>query len=103
MAVISKFRESRGAEDRPPSTMRLPSVDTGIEVFVRKRPQFEHEVLKGEYDVVTVASQNQVVVHNCQMYPDLKRMCIKHASFPATCAFSQHADNKVRHPLANSG
>ena len=26
----------------------------------------------------------------------VKRMMIKHAAFPATCAFSQDADNKVR-------
>lgn len=38
------------------------SVDTGIEVYVRKRPQFKHEVARGEYDIVSVASQNQVRV-----------------------------------------
>jgi hypothetical protein len=92
----------------------MANVDTGIDVFVRKRPQFKHEVQRGEYDIVTVPFENQVqcpapaewcnfglggvaltcrhwwpqvVVHNCQMYPDLKRMLIKHQGFPATCAF----------------
>lgn len=49
------------------------------------------------------SSRAQVVVHNCQMYPDLKRMLIKHQSFPATCAFSQSADNPTVYEAAAAG
>ncbi|KAK3234139.1 hypothetical protein CYMTET_55598, partial [Cymbomonas tetramitiformis] len=93
MRVIESFRKDvqqsgggagRGAE---------AGVDTGIGVYVRKRPQFQHERDKGEYDVVTVADLRSVTVHNCQMYPDLKRMYINHHNFPCTSAFGQDADN----------
>lgn len=51
-----------------------------VKAFVRKRPLFEHELKKGEFDVVTVPKDavNAVVVHNCLTYPDLKRLYAKH-------------------------
>jgi kinesin family protein 2/24 len=54
-----------------------------ISVYARKRPLFERETSKGEFDVVTVGASkpNEIVVHNCQMHADLKRMFVKHGTF----------------------
>ena len=54
-----------------------------ISVYARKRPLFERETSKGEFDVVTVSASksNEIVVHNCQMHADLKRMFVKHGTF----------------------
>ena len=54
-----------------------------ISVYARKRPLFERETNKGEFDVVTIGASksNEIVVHNCQMHADLKRMFVKHGMF----------------------
>ena len=41
------------------------------------------ETNKGEFDVVTIGASksNEIVVHNCQMHADLKRMFVKHGMF----------------------
>ena len=55
-----------------------------ISVYARKRPMFEREIEKGEFDVVTVVgakTSNEIVVHNCQMHADLKRMFVKHGMY----------------------
>lgn len=52
-----------------------------INVFARKRPLFEPERKRGEYDVVSVQHGSTAVVHNCQMHADLKRMFVKHCAY----------------------
>ena len=52
-----------------------------INVYARKRPLFDPERKKGEYDVVSVKDANTAVVHNCQMHADLKRMFVKHCAY----------------------
>ena len=66
----------------------------GVPVYVRKRPLFAHEVKKQEYNVISVDADDMVVVHNCQMHADLKRMHIMHKAFPCTRAFDEHCSNK---------
>ena len=66
----------------------------GVPVYVRKRPLFAHEVKKNEYDVVAVDAEDMVVVHNCQMHADLKRMHIVHKAFPCAHAFDEHCTNE---------
>lgn len=52
-----------------------------INVFARKRPLFDPEKKRGEFDVVSVADGATAVVHNCQMHADLKRMFVKHCAY----------------------
>ena len=78
----------------------------GISVFVRKRPLFGYEEERGDYDVVSVqrsrslastlnsddsshgdTGQDFVVVHNCFMHPDMRRMFVRPTSFPCSAAF----------------
>uniref|UniRef100_A0A061RIY0 Kinesin motor domain n=1 Tax=Tetraselmis sp. GSL018 TaxID=582737 RepID=A0A061RIY0_9CHLO len=97
-AVIEKYRTGesdigarldKGLKKKETGGL-LPKDDgLGVPVFVRKRPLFAHEVKKKDYDVVTVDTNNCVVVHNCQMHADLKRMHILHRAFPCTATFSE--------------
>jgi kinesin family protein 2/24 len=75
----------------------------GVSVYVRKRPLFAHEQRRGEFDVVTVpdppaplapSDATEVVIHNCQMHADLKRMFTKHASFDVTRAFGEAVESE---------
>ena len=75
----------------------------GVRVFVRKRPLFEHERARGEFDCVTVPNPpapltaedaTEIVVHNCQMHADLKRMFVKHSAFDVTRAFGENAGSE---------
>ncbi|KAL9191030.1 hypothetical protein ACHAXT_000736 [Thalassiosira profunda] len=69
----------------------------GVSIAVRKRPIFEYERDRGDYDIVSVDSTTHSVhdvctIHNCLMHPDMKQMLLKPTHFPVTAAFDQHAD-----------
>ena len=76
----------------------------GGKVYVRKGPLFAHEQARGEFDCVTVpapspgsvapADSTEIVIHNCQMHADLKRMFVKHSAFDVTRAFGEAADSE---------
>jgi hypothetical protein len=76
-AAVAQWRLMNAAVPRAPGGLS-GGEEGGVSVFARKRPLFSHEMSRGEYDVVTVASTQEIVVHNCQMHADLKRMIIKH-------------------------
>lgn len=65
-----------------------------VTVAVRKRPIFDEELAKGEYDVATVLHP-RVVVHDCRMAPDLKQMHCNHISFPFDFTFSEECSNEI--------
>lgn len=52
-----------------------------LRAIVRKRPLFQYEAARGEFDVVSVRGSSGIVVHNCCMQPDLKRMFVRHTMF----------------------
>ena len=72
----------------------LAELSANVDVFVRKRPLFPHEEAQDEFDVVTVTGPQQCTVHNTQMYPDLKRMLVRHMRFPCRQAFDEAEDNR---------
>ena len=70
----------------------------GVTVFVRKRPLFPYERQRKDYDVVSVhsdsnADSDNVLIHNCVMHPDMKKMLHKPTFFCCSAAFDQHASN----------
>ena len=81
-----------------------------MKVYVRKRPLFAHEQARGEFDCVTVpapspgsvapADSTEIVIHNCQMHADLKRMFVKHSAFDVTRAFGEAADSEEVYRVA---
>ncbi len=110
-AAVQRWRNRRAAGKCKPRSGTTTSAkasaaaaaaasDGSIRVYVRKRPLFQHEVDRGEFDVVTVpaaaekdASPTEIFVHNCQMYPDLKRMYVKHSGFDVTRAFGEGTES----------
>eukprot|EP00873_Tetraselmis_striata_P007067 jgi/Tetstr1/427331/TSEL_017499.t2 len=72
----------------------------GVPVYLRKRPLFEHEVRKRDYDVISVDSDQRVVIHNCAMHADLKRMHILHRAYPCARAFDESATNDQVYDIA---
>ncbi|EQC35035.1 hypothetical protein SDRG_07275 [Saprolegnia diclina VS20] len=65
------------------------NVPDGIQVYVRKRPILEHEPKKKEYDVVTCLDDHRLVVHDCQMYADMKRKFIESHTHTFSHVFSE--------------
>lgn len=70
----------------------------GICVFVRKRPLFDYEFDRGDYDVVSIDNTthsdfDECIVHNCHMHPDMKQMLIKITRFPVTAAFDERCSD----------
>ncbi|GMH91077.1 hypothetical protein TL16_g11953 [Triparma laevis f. inornata] len=70
----------------------------GVSVFVRKRPLFNYEQKRMDYDVVSVVSDSNadfdsVIVHNCVMHPDMKKMLHKPTKYKCSAAFDQFASN----------
>ncbi|KAL3916924.1 MAG: hypothetical protein SGPRY_006615, partial [Prymnesium sp.] len=60
-----------------------------VKVVVRVRPLFAGEEGRGEFGVVSVLPPSGVVIHNCCMAADLKRMHIRHAHFGVSHAFGE--------------
>jgi len=83
----------------------------GVSIAVRKRPLFDYELDRGDFDVVSIdntseKSRDLTIVHNCVMHADMRRMFIKPTSYPVTAAFDEHCsdDDVFRHiaePLVN--
>lgn len=76
----------------------------GVSIAVRKRPMFDYELDRGDYDIISIDNTNErshdiTIVHNCVMHADMKQMLMKPISYPVTAAFDEHArdDDIYRH------
>lgn len=63
-----------------------PSSQSGVRVYMRKRPLFSYESDRGEFDVVTVPVEDKnrsssILIHNCKMHADMKRCLMKHTRY----------------------
>jgi len=65
-----------------------------VRVCVRKRPLFDYESQAEEFDVLTVRSGNEVVVHNCLTKADLRSLFVSHMGFPFCHAFGESASDE---------
>uniref|UniRef100_A0A7S4JSM0 Kinesin motor domain-containing protein n=1 Tax=Odontella aurita TaxID=265563 RepID=A0A7S4JSM0_9STRA len=85
----------------------------GISVFVRKRPLFDYEVVRNDYDVVDMGGQvegndgyDTVTIHNCTMHPDMRRKFVQQVTFPCSASFDDTCSNddifnSIADPLVN--
>jgi kinesin family protein 2/24 len=73
---------------------RSSGTGSGVSVFMRKRPLFVYEQQRGEFDVVTASARSEVLIHNCQMHPDMKRMKITSVRYPCDRTFDTTATNE---------
>ena len=81
----------------------------GVSVFVRKRPIFDYELDRGDFDVLLAEvhkDHDSVVVHVCQMHTDKNQQLVKPMSFPCSAAFDEVCSNEelyqhVARPLVN--
>lgn len=83
----------------------------GVSIAVRKRPMFDYELDRGDFDVVSIDNTNEsthdiTIVHHCFMHADMKRMFMKPICYPVTASFDEHCsdDDVYRHiaePLVN--
>eukprot|EP00571_Detonula_confervacea_P014559 CAMPEP_0172308604 /NCGR_PEP_ID=MMETSP1058-20130122/9143_1 /TAXON_ID=83371 /ORGANISM="Detonula confervacea, Strain CCMP 353" /LENGTH=827 /DNA_ID=CAMNT_0013021055 /DNA_START=69 /DNA_END=2552 /DNA_ORIENTATION=+ len=77
----------------------------GVSIFVRKRPIFDYELDRGDYDIVSIDNTNDesshdvCIIHNCVMHADMKQMIMKPVHYPVTAAFDEHCcdDDIYRH------
>eukprot|EP00579_Thalassiosira_antarctica_P008625 CAMPEP_0201884998 /NCGR_PEP_ID=MMETSP0902-20130614/17664_1 /ASSEMBLY_ACC=CAM_ASM_000551 /TAXON_ID=420261 /ORGANISM="Thalassiosira antarctica, Strain CCMP982" /LENGTH=824 /DNA_ID=CAMNT_0048414021 /DNA_START=149 /DNA_END=2623 /DNA_ORIENTATION=- len=76
----------------------------GVSIAVRKRPIFDYELDRGDYDIVSIDNSNQsshdvCIIHKCVMHADMKTMLMKPTSYPVTAAFDEHCgdDDIYRH------
>jgi hypothetical protein len=69
----------------------------GVQIVIRKRPIFDFEQNRGDYDVVSIDNSSSTidtcVIDNCVMHPDMKQKLIKPLCFPAHAAFDEHCSN----------
>ena len=100
--AIEEWRLKNPPNPKDASGARVPLVphtDPGaaeprrrLRALVRKRPLFAHETARGEFDVVSVRGAGGIVVHNCCMQPDLKRMFLRHVMYSVSEAFDDDAE-----------
>eukprot|EP01012_Entosiphon_sulcatum_P022324 TRINITY_DN2725_c0_g1_i1.p1 TRINITY_DN2725_c0_g1~~TRINITY_DN2725_c0_g1_i1.p1 ORF type:complete len:554 (-),score=70.45 TRINITY_DN2725_c0_g1_i1:187-1848(-) len=94
-AAIEDFRHSLGRKQGP-----APVPLTSFNVYVRKRPIFEYEVERGEFDVVTAKNTEHLVVHKCSMRPDMRHMYVTHVEHPFDRVFDDSVDNEEVYQVA---
>ena len=88
------LRENNGPRSTPPRTKdRTTRGSGGMRVLARKRPIFEHELSRGEFDAVTCTSATQVVVHDAKMRPDMRNMYMDHHEFGFDEVFDEKTTN----------
>eukprot|EP00667_Euglena_gracilis_P006813 EG_transcript_6873 len=92
-AGIWQYR--RGLASRTaPGQRPFGNRQTACRVYIRKRPLFRHEAEKGEYDTVTCVDDQSIVLHKCNMKPDLKHMFITHKTHRFHGVFDERARNR---------
>lgn len=82
----------------------------GVSVVIRKRPIFEYESNRGDFDIVSIDNSSSVdtcIIHNCVMHPDMKTKLVKPLFFPAQAAFDEHCSTddiyrNIAEPLVNN-
>jgi kinesin family protein 2/24 len=70
----------------------------GVSVFIRKRPIFDFEVERGDFDVVFTEGRHDhdaVVVHSCNIYADMRKLLVKPTAFPCSAAFDETCTNDM--------
>jgi kinesin family protein 2/24 len=90
-AAIERMRARQVVE--APAVLPPGAAESGLHVCVRKRPLFEHEVARGDFDAVTCTGPSSVVAHDARMRPDLHSMYLRHSTFSFDRVFSEQADN----------
>jgi kinesin family member 2/24 len=95
---IDKYKQSPSLVcSRPVSFNKAAHTHSSVQVYVRKRPLFQHETARGDFDVVAIdsdASTPSVIVYRTQMAPDMKTKLIQPISFPGiTAAFDSDVDS----------
>eukprot|EP01048_Picozoa_sp_COSAG05_P018685 COSAG05_NODE_2778_length_2648_cov_85.555904_1_plen_357_part_00 len=81
VGAIEKYRAAQPPDIGIRSTCSRDDASEGIHVCVRKRPLFEGEAAKGDYDATTVISGSQIVVHDGRMKPDMRTMFMRHQTY----------------------
>jgi len=87
---IGLWRTKRMTETLTPGP---EAVSSRVRVCFRKRPLFSYEQEAEEFDVVSVRSGFQVVVHNCLTKADLRSLFISHMGFQFSRAFDENAED----------
>ena len=105
VAAIAAWNERHpkaAAAAREPLSARPPAQPKSrqrVRVLARKRPLFEHETERGEFDIVSaLPGSQQMAVHACCMHPDLRGMFIRHHEFGVCEAFD--ATEATEHSIA---
>ena len=81
----------------------------GVSIFVRKRPIFDYEWDRGDFDVLSAKvhkDHDTVALHICQMQADTNQQLVESISFPCSAAFDEVCSNEelyqhVARPLVN--
>eukprot|EP01043_Picozoa_sp_COSAG02_P029874 COSAG02_NODE_1879_length_10557_cov_2.360976_2_plen_593_part_00 len=90
VAAIEQMRAKQLLE--VPPVVPPAAAESGLHVCLRKRPIFEHELGRGDFDAVTCSGAS-VVVHDARMRPDLHSMYLRHSTFSFDRVFSERSDN----------
>lgn len=88
-AAVQRWRTRPSA---PPAQRGEDALGRHVQVCVRKRPIFPHELREGEFDVITCLP-GRVVVHDARMHPDLVNMHMNHHDFIFDETFGEATGN----------
>jgi hypothetical protein len=72
----------------------------GVSIAIRKRPIFDYELNRGDYDIVSIDnttenSHDVCIVHNAVMHADMKQMLMKPTLYQVSVAFDEHCSDDL--------
>eukprot|EP00966_Prymnesium_polylepis_P108825 2519055-Prymnesium_polylepis.1 len=88
-AAVHRYRELA----QPDAAVAAPP-EQRLRVCVRRRPMFDRERTAGEFDVLT-CTQRRVVVSDCRMHPDCRRLFVAHHSFGFDRVFDEGCSSEA--------
>jgi len=92
VAGIEGFEAQRRRRSGDVPTAMPQRLDGAMSVVARKRPLFEHEHDRGEFDVVR-CEPDLAHVHHARMRPDLQNMYLEHHEYQIDRCFGEGATN----------
>ncbi len=90
---MGRWRAGVEQTENTNTTQRTDGIfDKAHKVFLRKRPLFQHEINKGEFDVITCGG-SEVVVHDARMHADFDKMFLDNHLYDFDAVFCDKTDN----------
>lgn len=91
VGALARWRSRRPHLPSMPARRLLPGM---CAVYIRKRPMFDKDLRRCDFDVLTVVDESEIVHHMCTFDKSMVTPVILHTAFPFDAVFDADASNE---------